>query len=93
MAFRPSRAGTALVKKDSEEPPLGRGDTDDGGQGKHEPHHDTSKVARDDGVDDDEDMLITEIAETQEDASREEEIEEIEVHEECWPCCRLVFRD
>lgn len=69
------------------------GDADDGCQREHKSHHDASKVARDHGVDNDEDVLITEITEAQEDADGEEEDEEIEVHEERGPGSRLMFRD
>jgi hypothetical protein len=61
-----------------------RGDTYDGCQCEHETNHDTCKVARNEGIDDDEDVLVTEVAEAQEDASGEEEIEEIELRG-CFP--------
>lgn len=38
-------------------------------------------------------MLVTEVAEAQEDTGREEEDEEIEIHEECGPSGRLVLGD
>lgn len=70
-----------------------RGDADDGRQCEHESDHDTGKVACHDGVDHDENVLITKIAEAQEDAGGEQENEEIEVHKERGPGGWLVLRN
>lgn len=47
--------------------------TDDRRQRQHEAHHDPGKVTRDDGIDDDENVFITKLAETHDDTCRKQE--------------------
>ena len=62
-----------------------------GVKGQHQPDHDTSKVARKDGVDDDEDMLILELLEAHVYTGWEKPDQEVEVEEESWPGSRLML--
>lgn len=71
----------------------GSSNTDDGSQRQHETDHDTGKVAGEERVDDNKDMLIPEVLEAHVNTRGEEPNEEVEIKEERWPGGRLVLRD
>lgn len=68
-------------------------DTDDWCQGEHQTDHDTGKVRGQNSVDDNEDLLILELAEAHVNTGWEEPDEHVEIEEEGWPCGRLVLGD
>jgi len=71
----------------------GCGDTNTRSEGQHQPNHDAGKVRSDKGIDDNKHVFVPEFPEAKDDTRREEEHEELEVHEERWPGGRLMLRN
>ena len=69
----------------------GGSDTNTRSESQHQPNHDAGEVGSHEGVDDNKHMLVPEFPEAKDDASREEEHEELEIHKERWPGSRLVL--
>jgi hypothetical protein len=69
----------------------GGSDTNTRSESQHQPNHDAGEVGSHEGVDDNKYMLVPEFSEAKDDASREKEHEELEIHEERWPGGRLVL--
>lgn len=67
--------------------------TDNRGESQHETHHDTSEVAAEQGVYNNEDMLILQIAEAEVDTSGEQPDEHVQVEEEGGPGGGLMLRN
>lgn len=71
----------------------GSGNAHNRSQSEHEADHDTGKIAAKESVNNNEDMLVSEVLEAQVDTCREEPDKEVEVEEERRPSGRLVLRD
>ena len=71
----------------------GCGDADDRGEGEHQSDHDTSEVRGQDGVDDNEDLLVFEVAEAHVHTGREQPDQHVQVEEERGPGSRLMLGD
>lgn len=72
---------------------LWRDSPDDRRNDQHQPDHHSRKVRAQDGIDDDEQMLVPQFPETEEHSGREEEDEHLQVKEERRPGGRLMLRD
>ena len=71
----------------------GSSNTNTRSEGQHQPNHDAGEVCSHKGVDDDKHMFVPEFPEAKNNTRREEEHEELEVHEEGWPGGRLMLRN
>lgn len=67
--------------------------TDDWSQSQHQSNHDTCEITGENRINDDEDVLVLQITETDVNTGREEPNQEVQVKEKGGPSSRLVLRN
>ena len=67
------------------------GNADDWCQSQYQPYHDAGEVTSKNRVNDDEDVLIFQVAEAKVNTGGEKPHKHIQVEEECWPSGWLMF--